>query len=115
MAPLEPHSMAPRNNSALTKVQLLLKQVSHNSLRSHHMMLQRSPNGSSRNCTVSALTKVELLLTQNYFEEPSNDAQKEPLRLLWGIIRWLHEELYHFCINKSSTFVNAELFRVGIK
>ena len=50
------------------------------------MMLQRSRSGffgasfdgSSRNCTVSALTKVELLLMQNYFEEPSNEAPKEP-------------------------------------
>ena len=59
------------------------------------MMSQRSPkgsfgaslDGSSKNCTISALTKVQHLLMQNYFEEPSNDAPKEPLRLLWSIIR----------------------------
>ena len=50
------------------------------------MMLQRSRNGSfgasfddsSKNCAISALTKVGLLLMQNYFEESSNDAPKEP-------------------------------------
>ena len=50
------------------------------------MMLQRSRNGSfrasfddsSRNCAISALTKVQHLLMQNYFEDPSNEAPEEP-------------------------------------
>jgi len=46
MSPLEHHSMAPRNNSALTKVELLLMQERYNSSSSHRMVLQRSHYGS---------------------------------------------------------------------
>ena len=99
--------------SALTKIKLLLMQKKVS--RSNRMMFQRSHCGSFgasfdvslKNCTISALTKIKILLMQNYFEGSSNDAPKEPLRLLWSIIRWLLEELPWFCINKSFAFINA--------
>jgi len=103
MAPLEPHSMAPRNNSALTKVQLLLMQKRYNSSRSRRTMLQRNHYGSfgaSFDCSskffcINKSSTFVIAEKVQIFEESSNDAPKEPLCLLWSIIRWLLEIILH--------------------
>ena len=68
--------------------------------RSHQGSFGASFDDSSKNCNFSTFTKVELLLMQNYLEELSNDAPKEPLRFLWSFIRWLLEELLVFELTK---------------